>query len=127
MKCATCGCDITEAECFEHRGKKICEDCYMDAQMDASPKSKICDPSAVHLTKKLRESLGQKGVEGLSEIQKKIYELITSKRQVTVEELAMKFKLNSQQVENIIAVLRHCELVKGRKIGDKVFIIPFED
>ncbi|MHA1378646.1 MAG: hypothetical protein ACTSRG_09715 [Candidatus Helarchaeota archaeon] len=127
MKCEICGCDLSETEILEYDGKKICEDCYMDAQIDSSPGLKICDPSAVHLTKKLRETLGQTGTEGLSEIQKKIYEMIKSNKQVTIEELASKFKLKSQEVENNIAVLRHCELVKGRRIGNKVFIIPFED
>jgi len=43
------------------------------------------------------------------------------------EEIARRFSLRPDELENEFAILRHCELVKGQKREDGVYIVPFED
>ena len=40
MKCDQCQCEMAPDEVHEHGGRKLCDDCYMDAM---SPKTG-CDP-----------------------------------------------------------------------------------
>jgi hypothetical protein len=119
--CDNCGDLVRKEWTFEENNGIICEDCYIDKKHTI----KICDPLAVQSAKNFRELSGQKGTEGLSEIQKEIYNLIQSKGKVEPDELIQTFNLSTTQLENQIAILRHCELVKGKKIGDKVFLVPF--
>ena len=37
-----------------------------------------------------------------------------------------KFSLSPRDVQNQIATLRHCELVRGSKEDEGVFIVPFQ-
>ncbi len=36
-----------------------------------------------------------------------------------------KFNLTEPEMKTQLAVLRHCELVKGRKEGNKIYLVPF--
>jgi hypothetical protein len=36
-----------------------------------------------------------------------------------------RFNITLKDLQNQIATLRHCELVKGRKEGNKIFLAPF--
>lgn len=119
--CDNCGNSVPKEWTFEENNGVICEDCYIDRKHTI----KICDPLAVQSAKNFRELSGQKGTEGLSELQKEIYNLVQLKGKVEPDELIQTFKLSTIQLENQIAILRHCELVKGKKIGDKVFLVPF--
>jgi hypothetical protein len=119
--CANCGNSVPKDWTFEVTGGIICEDCYMDKEQTV----KACDPLAVHSAKTVRELTGQKGAEGLSELQKQIFDLVKSKGQVEYDELIQTFKLSDKDLENQIAILRHCELVKGKKIEDKTYLVPF--
>ncbi len=125
MKCESCGCEISTDESFEFDGKKLCEDCYMDAQIDASQPSKVCDPMAVQLVKNVRKTLGQEGAEGLTKLQREIYEYIKTKGQALPKDVTNRFNITLKELENQIAVLRHCELVKGKQIGNDFYLAPF--
>ena len=118
--CDNCGESVPKKWTFEVSSKTICEDCYMDK----NPTVKVCDPLAVHSVKTIRELSGQKGTDGLTELQKQIYDLVQSKGQVEYDELLQTFKLSTQEIENQFDVLRHCELLKGKKIDDKKYIVP---
>ncbi|WP_455391805.1 hypothetical protein [[Eubacterium] cellulosolvens] len=121
VKCESCG-NITPKEwTFMHNGRIMCEDCYIDAQQTL----KACDPFAVQSAKIARELSGHKGTEGLTDIQKQIYELVQSKGKILTEQLINEFDLTSQQLEKQLAILRHCELIKGQKIDGQVYIVPF--
>ena len=121
MKCNRCGREVKEGDSYTHFGETLCEDCYLDMRLEV----KGCDPWAVHSATRLRESSGLKGNEGLNELQKAIYELVKSKDKVTREEVMEILSLSESEMRIQIAILRHCELVKGHKEDGKVYLIPF--
>lgn len=121
MKCQRCTRDISDDESHKHLGEILCDDCYIDAMSPA----KACDPWAVYSATRTRESTGLQGVEGLTPLQKEIYMFIKNKGKVTVEEVMTNFNITQRELENQFATLRHCELVKGRKEGNKVYLVPF--
>ena len=121
MKCSRCGSEVPKEEIYIYRGETVCEDCYIDSRMPA----KACDPWAVHSATRFRESLGLKGTEGLTGVQKEIYELVKRKGKVTKGEVIENLNLSEQEMQIQLATLRHCELIKGHKEGDKVYLIPY--
>ncbi len=121
MKCNRCGCEIPYNETYTYRGETLCEDCYMHIRLGV----KACDPWAVYSASRFRESRDLKGSEGLTELQKGIYEFVKSKGKVTREEVMENLSLSEQEMQIQLAILRHCELVKGHKEDGKVYLIPF--
>jgi hypothetical protein len=121
MKCHKCQREITEDESFVYLGENLCDDCYMDAVSPAKP----CDPWAVYSATRTRESTGLKGEEGLTSFQKDVYEFIKNKGKTTAGEVITNFHITQQNLQSVIAVLRHCELVRGQKEGDSVYFVPF--
>jgi len=121
MKCNRCHQDISEGEGFGYFGELLCDDCYMDVMNPP----KACDPWAVYSATRTRESTGVTGAEGLTSLQKEIYEFIKNQGKVTAEEVMTKFNLAQRDLESQFATLRHCELVRGQKEGDKVYLVPF--
>jgi len=121
MKCQKCRRDILENESFIYQEETLCEDCYVDAMSPA----KTCNPWAVYLATRTRERSGLKGVEGLTTVQKEVYEFIKNKEKVTAAEVMTSLHVTQRDLENIIATLRHCELVRGQKEGDTVYLVPF--
>ncbi len=120
--CDRCGREFPAEDLIEEGGSRICENCYISAHS----KIKACDPWAVRSKKILREKAGLVGAEGLTEIQKKLYDFIVSRGGATRAEIAEEFDLPAEELENQFAILRHCELVKGQKREDGVYIVPFE-
>ncbi len=121
MKCERCGAEMTQEECYAHLGQSLCEDCYMEAIDTHKP----CEPWAVYLAGRTREASGASGVEDLTEVQQKIYDMVTRRGKSTVAELKEELGLSESQADSNLATLRHCELVKGRREGDVVYIVPF--
>lgn len=121
MKCDNCSKEILDGDEFNHRRQTLCDDCYMDIRF----KLKACDPWAVRLATRTREGAGLKTTEGLTEIQKAIYDFIKSKSKITAEEVMMKLNISKDELGKELATLRHCELVKGSKEGNKVYLVPF--
>ncbi len=117
-RCSSCGCDLTDEEAIESGGKILCEECYMEA----SNPPKACDPLAVASAVSLRKQMGQKGAEGLTEQQKKIYLLIMERRQITREEIQQTLNLTPDVLESEFATLRHCELIRAHKEGSNVYL-----
>lgn len=118
MKCARCGEDLAADGKFDFYGQILCEDCYIGAVQP--PRS--CDPAAVSSAVATRQQLGQKGTEGLTKLQRDIYQFVKERGRVPREELAPAFNMPQWEMEKQIAVLRHCELLRGFKEGDKVYI-----
>jgi late competence protein required for DNA uptake (superfamily II DNA/RNA helicase) len=121
MKCNRCGREVQKGDSYTHFGETLCEDCYLDMRL----RVKACDPWAVHSATRLRESSGLEGAEGMTELQKAIYELVKSKGKVTRQEVMEIFSLSESEMLTQLAILRHCELVKGHKEGDNVYLVPF--
>jgi len=62
-----------------------------------------------------RETHGLTGTEGLSDVQKSIYEFIKARGKASREEIAKEFNLKPSVLENEFAILRHCQLLKANK------------
>ena len=121
IKCQTCGREVPEDEFFISGGQTLCENCYIDA----GSKIRICDPWGERSKLVFRESHGLTGTDGLTDLQKEIYEYIKLKGKVTRMELADKFLLSSVDLDNQFAIMRHCQLLKGKKEGDEVYLVPW--
>lgn len=124
MICDRCKMEISDDDdSFNHYGKTLCEDCYVAALEPPKP----CDPTAVSSALSTRRQLGQKGTEGLTDLQKNIYNFIKEKGKATREEIIESINIPQWELEKQIAVLRHCELTKGFKEGDKVYLTLWEN
>jgi hypothetical protein len=118
MQCERCGLIIQEEEKYDFYGEILCEDCYFFV---TNP-PKACDPMAVATTLSVRKQLGQSGTSGLTELQKQIYSVIEQRGKVTREELLEIIKVKPEELERQFAILRHCELIRAFKEGDKVYL-----
>ncbi len=105
------------AECRELGGKKLCENCFLDA----SDPPKSCDPWAVHLAK---SDKGRSGVQ-LTPVQKKLYELVKERGTIAFPEAARFLGLSEADVRREFATLRHLELLREHKQRQQVFIALF--
>ena len=122
MECERCKQPIAEGEACNYCGKVLCEDCYIQAIEPL----RTCDVAAVHSAKTHREMLGQTGTEGLMELQKNIYEYVKKHGKVTKPVLISTFNLSALELDKQISILRHCELIKARKIENEIYIVPFD-
>lgn len=120
MKCSQCGREISEGESFQHMGQILCDDCYLEVR--THPRE--CDPWATYLATHTRERMGQKGAEGLTELQKKVYEFVKGKGRVTREEVMEKFNLSEAEMDAQMTSLMHSELVKARGEEGKIYLVP---
>jgi hypothetical protein len=118
MQCGNCGLVLEEAEGYDFHGKLVCEDCCM--YLTNPPKA--CDPMAVASALSIRKQLGQSGIEGLTDLQKKICRIIEEKGKITREELLAMLELKPEELERQFAVLRHCELIRAFKEGNLVYL-----
>ena len=121
MKCEHCQTELPENEATPYQGKMLCEDCCFDLM---SP-PKTCDPIAVSSTLNVRKELGQNGTEGLSELQRKIHNLVVEKGKISREDLMATLGLTPESFEREFAVLRHCELFKGFKEDGVVYFTKY--
>ena len=122
VKCKRCGREISEKDQYEYLGETLCEDCYIDIRYPA----KACDPWAVYTATRSRETLGLKGAEGLTELQRAIYEFVKSNGKVTREDLMKNFNLVETECQRHLVILRHCELVRGTKEDGRIYLVPFD-
>ena len=122
MECAQCKQTVPEGESYNYYGKILCEDCYIQA---IEP-PRTCDVAAVHAAKTHRELFGQTGTEGLTEQQKNIYDYVKKNDKATKPELISTFGLSVSELDRLVSVLRHCELIKARKIENEIYIVPFD-
>jgi len=121
LKCERCQTELPENEATTYQGKLLCEDCCFDLM---SP-PKTCDPTAVSSTLNVRRELGQSGTEGLSELQRKIYNLVVGKGKISREDLMATLGLTPAVFEREFAVLRHCELLRGFKEDGVVYFAKY--
>ncbi len=122
MRCENCGVEVEEKEVFQHREQNLCEDCYVEAL--SVPKT--CDPMAVRSARLTREMQGQSEEDGLLPLQQEIYDYIKAQGKVKRPDIAQHFELTYKELEKHFAILRHCELVKGQKEGNDVYLVPFK-
>ncbi|SMC21914.1 hypothetical protein SAMN02746041_01313 [Desulfacinum hydrothermale DSM 13146] len=115
-QCEACGVKVAGDEIYEHAGQTLCEDCYLDRM--ATPK--VCDPWAVYSAKKTGE-----GQAGLTELQQKILDLLKERGPVPLEEIKAELGIDEGEFRSNFATLRHLELAKATKVGDKVCYTVF--
>ena len=118
-KCESCGCDLSNEESYILNDKTLCGDCHMEETHPV----KVCNPLPVRAAKKMIGNKDQKDM--LNEQQKAIYNHIAGNQKVTAEQLCSKFNLTEVKLNNQLAILRHLELIKGKKDGANVYIVPF--
>ena len=92
--------------------------------MDVGLQPKECEPWATYTATHAREHLGLKGEEGLTELQKKVYEFIKSKNKVIWEEVMANFNLSEAEMDAQVTPLMHSELVKVHSGDDHHYLIP---
>ena len=121
MKCDQCGLSIEENQVNHFQGRALCEDCCFELMNPP----KVCDPLAVSSTLSVRKQLGQNGTEGLTELQKKIYDKVAERGKISREELTNSLNLTPEEMEREFAILRHCELLRAFKEGKIVYFAKF--
>lgn len=123
MICERCQEEIPAGEQCEHMGQVLCEDCYIEA---IEP-PRTCDVTAVYSAKLSRQMAGQTGTDGLTELQRDIYNYIKDEGSVTHEQIMRKFSLAKWQLEKNFATLRHCELIRGYRENGKIFVTVWQE
>lgn len=117
MKCSRCNREIAEDQTYSYQEQAVCDDCLMD--LGLHPKE--CEPWASYLAAKERKGL--KGTEGLTDLQKKVYQFIKDKGKVTREEVQASFKLSEAEMDEQLTPLQHSELVKEHDEKDAIYLI----
>ena len=84
-----------------------------------------CDPKAVYSAKVLDQAEKQSRKDTLDDLQKAIHKFVTDKGKVTLQEICDEFNLSPVRAQNQLTILRHLELVKGKKEADNTYIVPF--
>jgi len=120
MQCETCGATIEAGDVFQHAGKTLCEDCYLDAA--AVPKT--CDPWAVHSAKTLSAASGQ---TTLTPDQERLLQFICGRGPLSAPEICGELGIDEKEFQRQFATLRHMELARGFKEGDRVLYTRFSD
>ena len=118
-QCAKCNKEIEKQESYDHQGKLFCEDCYMDI---LSP-PKACDPWAVHSAQTFLK--GKDKLSTLTPLQVRIVDYIRGKGEATIEEIMENLNLAEEILRREFAVLRHMEILKATKKGDKILYLLF--
>lgn len=120
MICEKCGKDMVEAEICDHGGRKVCEDCLMDLMSPA----KACDPWAVKLAK---GSLATNPAAELKGLEKALHDDVTANGHLAKEAAPAKLGATPAEIERAFSVLRHMELLRGRRRADGgVDFVPFK-
>jgi len=117
--CAKCDKEIEKQQGYEHQGKLFCEDCYMDV---LSP-PKACDPWAVHSAQTFLK--GKDKLATLTPHQLKLVNYLKQKGEATLEELIENLNLSEEDIRREFTVLRHMEILRATKRGDKVYYLLF--
>jgi hypothetical protein len=116
MKCERCNQQIDPGEEREHLGQTLCEDCCIDV---LSP-MKTCDPWAVHSAKTFEKNAGKNLT--MTPLQAQVLKLLMENSAMEPKQLLAEMGQNLQlkDLEREFAALRHMEIVRGEKQGNKV-------
>lgn len=118
MFCQKCNAEIPSDEEVNYRGQTLCEDCYVE--LLEPPRS--CDVAAVHAAKSARKAAGQEGTDGLTDLQKNIYNYVETNGPVTHAQIMEQLNLSRLQLDKNFAILRHCELLRAFRQDGQVFV-----
>lgn len=107
MLCEKCNSPMEPDEVREFAGRRLCEDCYIDALSPA----KTCDPWATYTASRL-------GTQELNRAQDTILKLIAKQGHATLAELIAATGLDETALMREVAALRHMELIRGAMMPD---------
>ncbi len=113
MLCEACGRE--EEELYEHNGRRLCEDCYMDTLSPA----RTCDPWAAYTAGRLEAK-----EEDLSEDQRRILDLL-AQGPVEAGRLREELGLDHSRMERAVATLRHMSRIRAFPSGPERYLILF--
>ena len=119
MQCSRCQKDITDSQSYVHNGKVYCEDCLMDIGLNA----KECDPWATYVDNRTRERAGHTGTEGLTELEKKVYNYVKEKGKATREDVMLGLKMSETELRTQLIPLLHAELIKEKSEERQQFLV----
>ena len=119
MQCSRCQKTITESQSYVNQGKVYCEDCLMDIGLNA----RECDPWATYVDNRTRERAGQKGTDGLTDLEKKVYNFVKDKGRATREDVMQGLNLSDTELRTQLIPLLHSELVKEKSEGDRQYLV----
>lgn len=111
MNCEKCQTTLDEEEHYQHSGRTVCEDCYLE--LVAIPKT--CDPWAVHSAKNTPDH-----EKTLLPLQQQILELVRICGPLTAEQICTQLAISLEEFRTHFASLRHMELARATKAGDEV-------
>ena len=118
--CSICGVELSEDDVYILHERVLCEDWHMEETHPV----KVCNPLPV-MTAKNMGTTKKDPKEVLDELQKSIYMFVVDNKKVTIQQLRTEFNLTEAKLTNQIAILRHLELIKGKKQGAITYIVPF--
>jgi len=113
MECGKCGDAVEPGELRELHGRKLCEDCYMDALSPA----RACDPWAVHSAKSFSRQV--EGSPELSVVQAKLLDILKKSGPMEPSLLSERLQIKPSDLERELAALRHMERIRGALRGGK--------
>ena len=118
MKCDTCSTEISPGDEYEHSGRTLCEDCYLDVV--ATPKT--CDPWAVYSAK---NTMTQEVT--LTTGQQKILDLIKARGAIDLDQACTDLGITEDAFRRDFATLRHMELAGACKKEGQICFTLFDD
>ena len=93
--------------------------------MDIGLSIKECDPWVAYVDNRTRERSGLEGAEGLTDIEKKVYEFVKDKGRATRAEVMEALKLSEIDLKSQLVPLMHADLIKEHsESGTMYLIIP---
>jgi len=92
--------------------------------MEETHPVKVCNPLPAMAAKNMGTTK-KDPKEVLDELQNSIYKFVKENKKVTIKQLSTEFNLTEAKITNQIAILRHLELIKGKKQGAITYIVPF--
>lgn len=122
VRCIRCNLEVPEDQSYVHRGNTLCEDCYLESIR----RVRACDPWAVHHARCTRRNLALEPGEELSQLQRQLHAFILKRGKASIEEIMERFGLSAHELENELAILRHCELIRGCKENGGIYLVPFQ-
>ncbi len=109
--CVRCGASVDGTDTYEFAGELLCEDCYLEQRV----KPVTCDPWAVYTARNTSGKAPQ-----LTDLQERILNLLKEKGPLQATDICSQLGISEMQFKNNFATLRHMELARGCKDGDKV-------
>jgi len=91
--------------------------------MDILSPPKACDPWAVHSAQTFLK--GKDKLAALAPLQLKLVSYLKQKGEATLEELIENVNLTEEDLRREFAVLRHMEILRATKKGDRIYYLLF--